>query len=71
MDYAGPILKAAHLELVTELTTEAFIATLRRFISRKGSPSDVFSDHGTNFVWERLRNLLNCGSTRTTLKFRR
>ena len=26
--------KAAHLELVTDLTTEAFIASLRRFISR-------------------------------------
>ena len=42
--------KAVHLELVTELTTEAFLATLRRFISRRGLPSDIFSDHGTNFV---------------------
>ena len=42
--------KAIHLELVTELTTEAFITTFRRFIARRGCPTDVFSDHGTNFV---------------------
>ena len=42
--------KAVHLELVSDLTTEAFIAALRRFISRRGRPSTVWSDHGTNFV---------------------
>ena len=42
--------KAVHLELVTELTTEAFIATFCRFIARHGCPTDVFSDHRTNFV---------------------
>ena len=42
--------KAVHLELVSDLTTEAFIATLRRFISRRGLPSLVWSDHGTNFI---------------------
>ena len=42
--------KAVHLELDTELTTAAFIATLRRFIARWGKPSIMWSDHGTNFV---------------------
>ena len=42
--------KAVHLELVMELTTEAFLATLRRFTSQRGRPTDIFSDHGTNFV---------------------
>ena len=42
--------KAVHLELVSDLTTEAFIATLRRFIARRGHPSLIWSDHGTNFV---------------------
>ena len=42
--------KAVHLELVSDLTTEAFIAALRRFISRRGRPSTVWSDRGTNFV---------------------
>ena len=42
--------KAVHLELVSDLTTEAFIASLRRFVSRRGKPSLMWSDHGTNFV---------------------
>jgi hypothetical protein len=42
--------KAIHLELVTELTTQAFIATLRRFTARRGKPEIMYSDNGTNFV---------------------
>ena len=38
------------MELVTDLTTEAFIACLRRFISRRGKPSLLWSDNGTNYV---------------------
>ncbi|XP_062713961.1 uncharacterized protein LOC134290779 [Aedes albopictus] len=41
--------KAVHLELVSELSTSAFLATLRRFISRRGRPSDIHSDNGKNF----------------------
>ena len=42
--------KAVHLEAVTDLTTEAFLATLRRFVSRRGKPSLIMSDHGSNFL---------------------
>ena len=42
--------KAVHLELVSDLTSEAFIATLRKFISCRGKPSLIWSDNGTNFV---------------------
>ena len=42
--------KAVHLELVSDLSSDAFIASLRRFISRRGIPSLIWSDHGTNFV---------------------
>ena len=43
--------KAVHLEMVSDFTTGAFIATLRRFIARRGRPSlIIWSDHGTNFV---------------------
>lgn len=42
--------KAVHIECVDGLTTEAFLAAFRRFVSRRGLPSDVYSDNGTNFV---------------------
>ena len=42
--------KAVHLELTSDLTTEAFIPSLRRFISRRGKPSLIWSDNGSNFV---------------------
>lgn len=41
--------KAVHLELVEDLSTSAFLATLRRFISRRGCPGDIYSDNGLNF----------------------
>ena len=41
--------KATHLEVISDLTTEAFLACLRRFISRRGCPSVIQSDNGSNF----------------------
>ncbi|XP_041968345.1 uncharacterized protein LOC121725422 isoform X2 [Aricia agestis] len=49
--------KAVHLELVTDLTKEAYLATLNRFISRRGKPQSIMSDNGTNFVG--AANLIN------------
>lgn len=42
--------KAVHIELVTELTTQAFFASFRRFTARRGKPNTIFSDNGTQFV---------------------
>lgn len=42
--------KAVHIELVTDLTKECFLAALNRFIARRGRPACLFSDNGTNFV---------------------
>ena len=42
--------KAVHLELVSDLTSTAFIACLRRFIGRRGKPSHFWSDNGSNFI---------------------
>ncbi|XP_072392197.1 uncharacterized protein [Diabrotica undecimpunctata] len=42
--------RAVHIELVSGLTTEAFLLTLKRFISRRGLPQTIFSDNATNFL---------------------
>eukprot|EP00102_Acyrthosiphon_pisum_P010921 XP_008179430.1 PREDICTED: uncharacterized protein LOC103308201 [Acyrthosiphon pisum] len=42
--------KAIHVEIVSDLTTEAFLAALDRFIARRGVPTHVYSDCGTNYV---------------------
>ena len=42
--------KAVHLELVSDLSTAACIAAIRRFVSRRGCPKNLYSDNGKNFV---------------------
>ena len=42
--------KAAHLEVVSDASTETFLGCLKRFISRRGSPAEIHSDNGGNFV---------------------
>ena len=62
--------KSVHLELVSDLTTDAFIAALRRFIARRGHPSLIWSDHGTNFVGanRELRQLADLIESQKTQK---
>lgn len=43
-------IKAVHLEVVSNLTTEGFLVSLRRFTARRGIPANIYSDNGTNFV---------------------
>lgn len=52
--------KAIHLELVSDLTAEGFIAAFKRFVSRRGNITDIYSDNGTNFVL--ANKLLNSNS---------
>ena len=56
--------KAVHLELVLDLTTESFILALCRFRARQSYPLFIWSDHGTNFIGanhelKELNTLLN------------
>lgn len=42
--------KAIHIELVSDLTAEAFISALRRFVARRGNCKNIYSDNATCFV---------------------
>ena len=41
--------KAVHLEVVSDQTTQALLAALDRFTSRRNCPQVIFSDNGANF----------------------
>ena len=41
--------RCIHLEVVENCETDTFINALRRFVNRRGSPTDMYSDNGTNF----------------------
>ena len=53
--------RAIHLEVAHSLDTESFLNALERFVSRRGRPSIIRSDNGTNFVGgqRELKGLLN------------
>lgn len=42
--------RAMHIDVVTDLTSIAFIACYERFIARRGRCEKMFSDNGTSFV---------------------
>lgn len=41
---------AVHIELVSDMTTEMFLAALSRFTGKRGSPTRIETDNGANFV---------------------
>lgn len=43
------VIKSVRLEIVSDLSADAFIASLNRFIARRGMPSDKYTDCATNF----------------------
>lgn len=64
--------KAVHLEVVSELSSEAFIAALRRFVGRRGRVNVIHSDCGTNFIGaQKILNLyMNSASESQNIEFK-
>ncbi|XP_071580239.1 uncharacterized protein [Temnothorax nylanderi] len=56
--------RAVHLDVASDYTADAFLAALRRFVSRRGLCQTLYSDCGTNFVGAdaQLRDLFSAGS---------
>ncbi|XP_061719287.1 uncharacterized protein LOC133526611 [Cydia pomonella] len=63
--------KAIHTELVTELSSDAFLAALRRFVARRGRCSRLVSDQGKNFVGANniLQRLVKDAAAHHTIHF--
>ena len=41
--------RAVHLDILTDLSTDSFIRSFRRFVARRGFPNRVISDNGKTF----------------------
>jgi len=44
------VTKAVYLELATDMSTNAFLNCLRRFIAKRGKCKHIYCDNGTNFI---------------------
>lgn len=42
--------KAVHIEVASDMTSLTFLACLSRFVGRRGAPSHIYSDNGSNFL---------------------
>lgn len=64
------VTRAVHLELVSDLTTNAFMAALFRFMSRRGQCAHIYSDNGTNFIGAKkeLQNYFKAKSSGRTIQ---
>ena len=65
--------RAVHIEVVEDLTTEAFLASFRRFCARRGCPTDVHSDNGRNFTGakseiDRIHRFFNSEANRKKIR---
>ena len=55
------VVRAIHLEIVSELTAQAFIRCFKRFTARRGLPHKVISDNAKTFKldWKAILAMLN------------
>ena len=42
-------MRAIHIEVSQDLSTDSFLLAFTRFVSRRGAPTEVYSDNGSNF----------------------
>lgn len=64
--------KAIHLEAVSDLTAQGFIAGFKRFVARRGHVSEIWSDNGTNFVGasKELQDMVNVEQSSVAIEIR-
>lgn len=64
--------KAVHLEVVSTLSSDGFIAALRRFVGRRGRCNVIHADCGTNFIGARnqLSSLMQQASSAEKIEFK-
>ena len=62
--------RAVHLEMAFSLETDSFLNAFYRMASRRGLPTEMLSDNGTNFVGgeRELRELVQAIDTETIVK---
>ena len=67
--------RATHIELCLDLSTDKFMAALRRSCARRGTPTEIFSDNGSNFIGahnelQQVNNLLRSSKTSSYISLR-
>ncbi|XP_055600236.1 uncharacterized protein LOC129749323 [Uranotaenia lowii] len=60
-------IRAVHLEVVHSLTTTSCKMAMRRFVARRGSPVEIYSDNGTNFLGAKNDLVEECKTINTEL----
>ena len=48
--YSCLTMRAVHIEMAYDMTSDSFINCFRRFMGRRGKPKQIFSDNGSNFI---------------------
>ena len=66
------VIRAVHLEVVTDLSVETFLLALRRFSSRRSTPSIMMSDNASTYLAaaDELRQLFSSSLLSNTLSQR-
>ncbi|XP_055589908.1 uncharacterized protein LOC129742089 [Uranotaenia lowii] len=67
--YTCLTIRAIHLEVVHSLTTISCKMAMRRFVARRGSPIEVYTDNGTNFWGARNDLIEECKQINTELAY--